>query len=132
MRKVIAMVVMLGCGGKPSSPDPAKFAAMSDEDKCIATEPRASQCADELVVMDVRDLADSSGLDAETAKTLEGDLEKSRRSNSDQAKGLHRASCAASRTSAYMDAVFECWAVEPCKDFANCVSAARRRDDKAK
>jgi hypothetical protein len=125
MRNVfVVAIVMLGCS-KPSPPDPKKYAAMSDDEKCKATEPRAAQCADELVVMSLRDLAGSSGIDAEMMRRLETDLEKSGRADDDEAKIIHRSLCASSLTSAYMDAVVACWAVEHCTDFTKCISRAR-------
>jgi hypothetical protein len=117
--------VLLGCGGKPSPPDMKKYEAMSAEERCKATEPRASMCADELVVMDLRDLAGDLG--SEMTNAVEKDLEGKGQVDSAQAKEVHRSICRGDRTTAYMDAVVECWAVEHCKDFANCVSAARAK-----
>ncbi len=123
---LLIAVVMLGCGGKPSPPDMKKYEAMSADEKCDATEPRASLCVDELLVMDLRDLA-GQDIGSEFIETVEKDLESRPRTNPSQAKPLHQNLCRGGRTTAYMDAIVECWAVEHCKDFANCVSAARAK-----
>jgi hypothetical protein len=117
MRWLTLFVVLAGCGKSSSSPKPdlAKFAAMSREEQCKATEERGARCADAQLIANLRALSVNGGSDVEPitqelAKAPPSDLAASRK--------MHEVQCADDR---YPAAVVACWDIADCTEFATCV-----------
>jgi hypothetical protein len=122
MTRVAFVALLFGaCGSdKPARPDEAKFRAMSDDEKCRATASRAIQCTDEILVSQVRSIP---GIDGDLAGAMESDLADDKRSPKEDRKQniqIHKTSCIAEP--GYADAVFACWSITGCKQFAACLS----------
>lgn len=125
---VAVVLVVAACDGDkpPPRPDEARFRAMSDGEKCRATVDRAIQCTDEIMVAQIRSLP---GMDGDLAGAMESDLAADKRLPKQDRKQniqIHKTSCIAEP--GYADAVFACWSITGCKQFATCVvekSAAR-------
>jgi hypothetical protein len=120
---LFALLALLvgACGSdKPARPDEATFRAMSDDEKCRATASRAIQCTDEILVSQIRSLP---GIDGDLAGAMESDLADDKRLPKEDRKQniqIHKTSCIAEP--GYTDAVFACWSITDCKQFAACVS----------
>jgi hypothetical protein len=112
---VSAVLVLSGCSSKrPPGPPPdkAKMAAMTSEERCAATEPRAAPCASHLVTAELALLTSISYDEAEK-------LSPEERLSGSAAQEIHRVQCAGS--DGYPDAVVACWQETSCKAFARCV-----------
>lgn len=117
----VALVVVAACDSDkpPPRPEEARFRAMSDGEKCRATVDRAIQCTDEIMVAQIRSLP---GMDGDLAGAMESDLAADKRLPKQDRKQniqIHKTSCIAEP--GYADAVFACWPITDCKQFATCV-----------
>jgi hypothetical protein len=115
----VLVVALVACGGGPKPPDPARYQAMSEEERCEATAPRATKCIDELLAADLRDLASAVGSEVEAAAAA---MERDDRPLGDrEALTIHQIRCETAET--YPDAVLACWSESGCDAFARCVIA---------
>ncbi|CAN5923455.1 hypothetical protein BH11MYX3_BH11MYX3_34050 [soil metagenome] len=130
MRRCLLFVILIvasACSGKPPTPpDPQAYKAMTEEQKCAATAPRATRCVDELMIAHLRQLMGSDADGAELARAFADDVNE-KRSSADQADAMHRTNCVGSRGTLYQDAVIACWNTTPCEAFAKCVADAEAR-----
>ncbi len=114
------VLVLAACSDKPPArPDETTFHAMNDDEKCRATAGRAIMCMDEILVAQVRAMP---GIDGDLAGAMESDLAADKRPPKQDRKEniqLHKTSCIAEP--GYADAVFACWSMNDCKQFATCV-----------
>lgn len=118
MRSVLAIAVLAACDKGP--PDPERYRAMTEEQKCEATEPRAKQCIDDLLVAQMRAVVD----DEQAAGAIERDLRRPWSTDQHDAADVHRTMCRGDR--GYADAVVACWGESSCEAFAKCFTAYRR------
>lgn len=126
MRKLVLVLALGACGSKqlPTAPDPKAFAAMTEEQKCDATTPRGSQCADEILAMLAAQLSPDLG------KQIAEDFEKGDRATGKEAEQLHLNACHGDPDGSYADAVFACWAEPDCKALTACIDKRTRRPAK--
>jgi hypothetical protein len=126
MRWLSILLVLAACSDKlPDPPSASAFAAMTEDQKCEATAPRATRCVEELMIADLRQLSTASGdgnlLADEVAKAWEDEP----RAGGDEARRIHQAACLGDRDGGYMTAVVACWNEPDCKSFASCVYKPR-------
>jgi hypothetical protein len=115
-------VVLAACSDKlPDPPSASAFAAMTDEQKCDATAPRATRCVRELAIALVRQVAG----DNEAARAERDQAERPSPGPAERRK-LHEHHCYGRNTTAYTQAVVACWDAADCAAFASCVFAAAR------
>jgi hypothetical protein len=125
MHRIVIAVVVAACGDRaPAAPDPAKYEAMDEDQRCKAAEPRAVLCTEELMVLDVEELASAGGLPPETATALEKDLTKGP-TTADEARAIHKTSCLGSPGTEYQDAIVACWKTASCAELVACMKTKR-------
>lgn len=125
----LALLVTAGChGGPPDPPTAAAWQAMSGDQRCAATEPRAGRCGDALVMMNIDQLArDAHGGSQDTdLKALRDELAKDTHLNPshlDEREGgvVHQENCVTDP--GYAAAVYACWAVDGCDALTKCILA---------
>lgn len=122
MRWLSLLVLVAACKDKlPDPPSASAFAAMTAQQQCDATAPRAVRCIDELMLAAVREMTG----DAEAASIEKGWAEQPDLLP-EQARYAHDGQCEQARHGRYMKAVVTCWNEPDCKRFASCVFAAKR------
>jgi len=121
MRSTVLASLLAACNKLPEPPSAADFAAMTDEQKCEATAPRATRCTDELLVAELRDISGDDAFAAEIGR----DYATGPRPDADEAHTIHQLACRGDRDGAYQKAVFACWDVTDCSAFARCVYKPR-------
>ena len=121
MKLALALLFALAaCDKPPTRPDEAKFRAADPTEKCNLMAPRAVRCADELLVAQLRSMGGPDGADISGA--VAEDLEKNPKQLSDEdRRAMHVNMCLGSLNDGYVNAVFDCWSVAGCKQFADCV-----------
>ena len=115
------IALLAACDKLPDPPSASEFAAMTHQQKCEATAPRATRCTDELMVGELRELTG----DREAAEEIGRDYAAGPSPNARQAREIHDISCASDRDGSYLKAIVECWNVSDCTAFADCVYKAR-------
>jgi hypothetical protein len=124
---VTILFVLVACDKPPPTrPDEAKFRAANPMEKCRLTEPRAVRCTDDLMVEDIRSLSQGDKGMEELANVVEDDVKLDKPASDEERHALHKTRCLGSVGTTYADGVFECWAVEDCKQFAACVMKPRK------
>jgi hypothetical protein len=124
---ITALVALVACDKPPPArPDEATFRAASPMEKCRLTEPRAVRCSDDLMVAELRSMTQGDKGMEDFANVVEEDVKLDKPTSEDR-HVMHKTSCLGSVGTSYQDAVFECWAVEGCKKFAECVMAKPAR-----
>lgn len=121
-----AVLVLAACGSPAPAPTapptsnvpvptseygPPPQLAGDSEAQCIATEPRAIPCMDQLFVADV---SASLGVPAKELRRLEP-------SDEAEARKLHQINCLGDRDFAYMQNIVACWNERGCEAFVACV-----------
>jgi hypothetical protein len=119
------LLAFAACDKLPERPEEAKFRAADDGEKCRLTAARAILCTNELIVADLKAIGDPSlgEMTAEVQKNLDSEPLRSPAKERKENIALHKSECGANEK--YADAVFECWAIEDCKKFADCVNNGR-------
>jgi hypothetical protein len=100
----------------PERPDPTHYEHMTADERCAAVAPRASECADELLIAETKTVA------PDRAGVIEPQLRSSPPATGNEARDMIHASCLGWIHSQYPDAVIACWNVPGCKPFAACVT----------
>jgi hypothetical protein len=130
MRRAVIAMLLVACGDRvPSAPDPAKYEAMDEDQRCKAAEPRAVLCTEELMVADLDELAGTGGLPPETVGAIKDGLTKGP-TTADEARAIHKTSCLGSPGTEYQDAIVACWKTAGCAELVACMKTKRgkRRD----
>lgn len=122
MKLVLVLVLVASCGDADRGPpDPQQYKAMTDEQKCDATAPRATRCIDELLAAQMKDVL---AADAKSGAEIDQALDRTPGATASQASEMHRVSCAGDPH--YADAIVACWSTAGCRQFADCVLAHER------
>jgi hypothetical protein len=113
MRVLVAVAVLVACGGKPSPPNPEEYKKLTEEQRCEATASRAESCVGYIMTAQLAAIAG----DDELVKEIGHDL----KAPTDNDRAAYMQMCRAGFGTA--DAVVACWKEESCKAFAACVVA---------
>jgi hypothetical protein len=129
---ILALVVAASACSKKAGPPPAPelFRAMTADEKCEATAPRATLCIDELLIASLQALAQQGSGERELADGLTADL-RGTKSSDRQAADMHRMNCLGASDAVYAEAVVACWTVEGCEPFAACVTREEAKHPRA-
>jgi hypothetical protein len=111
--------------GKSSAPDPTKFRAMTPEEQCKATAPRATRCATELLIEDMRETFSREPADTAFVDDVAKRIGNEPRPTAAEAARMHEAKCLSDLSHGYPAAVARCWNMDDCREFATCVTRKR-------
>ena len=122
MKLALILVLAAACGSPmPTRPDEATFRAADPMQKCKLTEPRASRCNDDLMIEELRTMtAGDKSMDGFT-DAVEEDVKLDKPTSTKDRHEMHKVRCLGNVGTSYQDGIFDCWAIEDCKKFAQCV-----------
>jgi hypothetical protein len=128
MKALVALLFVLVACDKPppARPDEATFRAAAPMEKCKLTAPRAIRCSDDLMVEELRTLTNGDKGMEEFANVVEEDVKLDKPTSDEDRHAMHKTRCLGNVGTTYADGIFECWAVEDCKQFAQCVMKPRK------